>query len=142
MDAGNGALGKDGTVYGRKVDRPIVQLQYLPRATLFRLIRSARTVLFPSLCEGFGLPALEAIQLGTPVISSNVSSLPEVVGDAGLLVNPYSTAEIAGAIKALDADDTLLERLQTAGPAQAARFTDAAWMERLRGLYAAMGLAG
>jgi glycosyltransferase involved in cell wall biosynthesis len=56
MDGAEGALGKDGTVYGRKVDRPIVQLQYLPRATLFRLIRAARAVLFPRCPKGSACP--------------------------------------------------------------------------------------
>jgi glycosyltransferase involved in cell wall biosynthesis len=140
MDEASGGLGAGGMVYGRKVDRPIVQLQYLPRDMLFRLIRSARAVLFPSLYEGFGLPALEALQLGTPVISSNTSSLPEVVGDGGLLVDPYETAQIADAIRALDGDDALYERLSRAGLAHAAEFTNEAFAQRLRGMYAKMGL--
>lgn len=140
MDEASGGLGKNGMVYGRKVDRPIVQLQYLPRDMLFRLIRSARAVLFPSLYEGFGLPALEALQLGTPVISSNTSSLPEVVGEGGLLVDPYETTQIADAIRALDQDDALYDRLHHAGLAQAQKFTNAAFAERVRGMYARMGL--
>ena len=142
MSEASGGLGKDGVVYGRKVDRPIVQLQYLPRETLFRLIRSARAVLFPSLYEGFGLPALEAIQLGTPVISSNTSSLPEVVGEGGLLVDPYDTGAIAGAIRQIDQDDALVARLSAAGRAQAAKFSDAAFGQRLQQMYARMGLGG
>jgi len=140
MSEATGGLGKDGMVYGRKVDRPIVQLQYLPRDMLFRLIRSARAVLFPSLYEGFGLPALEALQLGTPVISSNTSSLPEVVGAGGLLVDPYDTTQIADAIRALDHDDALYERLSQAGLKQANMFTNAAFAERVRGMYERMGL--
>lgn len=140
MDGTMGALGADGTIYGRKPERPIVILQYLPRDMLFRLIRAARAVLFPSIYEGFGLPALEAIQLGTPVITSNTSSLPEVVGDAGLQVDPYSTDAIAGAIRSIDRDQTLHDRLSAAAPAQAARFTDAAFLERLRGVYGALDL--
>lgn len=142
MDGAGGGLGDNGTVYGRKVDRPIVQLQYLPRDMLFRLIRSARAVLFPSLYEGFGLPALEALQLGTPVISSNTASLPEVVGEGGLLVDPYQTAQITAAIRELDHDDALVERLGQAGQAHAARFTNAAFARRLQGMYARMGLKG
>lgn len=141
MSEASGGLGAGGTVYGRKVDRPIVQLQYLPRDMLFRLIRSARAVLFPSLYEGFGLPALEALQLGTPVISSNTSSLPEVVGDGGLLVDPYETAQIADAIRALDADDALCARLGQAGLAHSAMFSNEAFAGRLRNLYARMGFA-
>ena len=140
MSEASGGLGAGGTVYGRKVDRPIIQLQYLPRDMLFRLIRSARAVLFPSLYEGFGLPALEALQLGTPVISSNTASLPEVVGQGGLLVDPYETTQIADAIRALDQDDALYDRLSHAGLAHAAGFTNQAFAERLGGLYARMGV--
>ena len=140
MDEAVGGLGKDGMIYGRKTDRPIVQLQYLSREMLFRLIRSARSVLFPSLYEGFGLPALEAIQLGTPVIGSNTSSVPEVVGGGGLLVDPYDTGAIAQAIRAIDHDDALVARLSAAGIAHAQKFTQARFAERLHGLYARLGL--
>lgn len=140
MSEATGGLGKDGTIYGRKLDRSIVRLQYLPRETLFRLIRSARAVLFASLYEGFGLPALEAIQLGTPVISSITSSLPEVVGEGGLLVDPYDTAAITDAIRAIDGDDTLVARLSAAGKAHSTRFTDDAFIERLHQVYARTGL--
>ena len=130
-----------GRVYGQDLGDRVQTLRYLPRETLFRVIRSARAVLCPSLFEGFGLPALEAIEVGTPVISSNVSSLPEVVGDAGLLVDPYDTQAIAGAIRTLDEDDALYARLLAAGPAQAAKFSSAAYLERLDGLYRKLGLA-
>lgn len=140
MDGASGGLAPDGTVYGRKMDRPILRLQYLPRDVLLRLIRSARAVLFPSLYEGFGLPALEAIQLGTPVISSQTSSMPEVVGDAGLLVNPYDTTAIAEAIRTIDGDDALVARLSAAGLEQARKFTDEAFAARLHQLYAKLGL--
>lgn len=142
MSDASGGLGSGGTVYGRKVDRPIIQLKYLPRDMLFRLIRSARAVLFPSLYEGFGLPALEALQLGTPVISSKTASLPEVVGEGGLLVDPYETGDIADAIRALDHDDALLERLSRAGLAHAVGFTNEAFVERVKAMYERMGLAG
>jgi glycosyltransferase involved in cell wall biosynthesis len=141
MSEANGGLGPDGTVYGRKVDRPIIQLQYLPRDMLFRLIRSARAVLFPSLYEGFGLPALEAIQLGTPVISSTTSSLPEVVGPGGLLVDPYDVTAIAAAIARIDRDDALLAQLSAAGIVQAETFSQDRFAARLAALYAALNLA-
>jgi glycosyltransferase involved in cell wall biosynthesis len=140
MNAQGRAPKDDGKVYGRIVGDRIVRLEYLPRTTLFRLIRAARAVLFPSLYEGFGLPALEAIELGTPVVTSNLSSLPEVVGEAGLLVDPYKTHEIAAAIRALDSDPALRARLGAAGPTQAARFSDAAYRQRLGDLYRRMGL--
>lgn len=140
MAEASGALGPGGTVYGRKPEQQIVQLRYLPRDLLFRLIRSARAVLFPSLYEGFGLPALEAIQLGTPVIGSNTSSIPEVVGGGGLLVDPYDTGAIAAAIRAIDNDDELAARLAAAGLAQSRRFSDEAFAARLAGLYSKMDL--
>lgn len=140
MAGASGALGPGGTVYGRKPEQQIIQLQYLPRDLLFRLIRSARAVLFPSLYEGFGLPALEAIQLGTPVIGSTSSSIPEVVGEGGLLVDPYDTVAIAAAIHAIDKDDDLTARLAIAGLKQARRFSDEAFEARLAGLYAKMNL--
>jgi glycosyltransferase involved in cell wall biosynthesis len=141
MDDETRMLGPKGRVYGRKMGRRVIQLKYLPRPTLFRLIRAARAVLFPSLYEGFGLPALEALQVGTPVISSTLSSLPEVVGDAGMLVYPYSTPEISEAIRAIDSDDALCERLSAAGLEQARKFTDDLFIERLSAMYAKMGVS-
>lgn len=117
------------------MDRRIRLLEYLPRATLFRLAQSAKAVLFPSLYEGFGLPALEAIQLGTPVLSSQLSSLPEVIGDAGYLVDPYSTEQISDAIRLLDEDSELRERLIAAGPAQSCKFSVESYQSRLSAMY-------
>jgi glycosyltransferase involved in cell wall biosynthesis len=92
------------------------------------------------LYEGFGLPALEAIQLGTPVISSTTSSLPEVVGNGGLLVDPYSTSEIAGAIRELDSNDDLLSNLRAQGLIHARQFSDQAFADRMRAVYDRLGL--
>lgn len=129
-------FGKDGiSLYGEATSKGLVLLDYLPREMLLRLVRGAKAVMFPSLYEGFGLPALEAIRLGTPVISSTISSLPEVVGEAGLLVDPYDARAIAGAMRALD-DQKLGERLSAAGPAQAAKFSDEAYQARLSAMYA------
>lgn len=140
MAEATGALGAGGTVYGRQPEQEIIQLKYLSRELLFRLIRSARAVLFPSLYEGFGLPALEAIQLGTPVIGSNTSSVPEVVGEGGLLVDPYDTGAIAAAIRMIDSDDALVARLAAAGVAHARQFSDEAFAARMAGLYSKLNL--
>ena len=131
-----GGLGEGGTVYGRKPEQRIIQLSYLPRDMLFRLIRAARAVLFPSLYEGFGLPALEAIQLGTPVIGSTTGAVPEVVGEGGLLVDPYDFSAIADAIRAIDGNEALVARLGAAGLAPALLFSDQAFADRLDELYA------
>jgi glycosyltransferase involved in cell wall biosynthesis len=135
MAGEKGALGSGVRVYGHEAKGRIVQLEYMPRALLCRMIRNAKAVIFPSLYEGFGLPVLEAIQLGTPVITSNVSSLPEVAGDAGLMVDPYDVRDIAAAIQRIDMDVDLVERLRAAGLHQASRFTEAQYRLRLKQLY-------
>ncbi len=116
-------------------DKRIVRLDYLSRNVLLRLVRAARAVLFPSIFEGFGLPVLEAMQLGTPVLTSNRSSLPEVAGDAALLIDPYSTASIANAITQLDQNDDLRTQLSISGPRQASKFSEPAYLARLEAMY-------
>lgn len=110
-------------------------LGFLPRQTLATVIAGARGVVFPSLYEGFGLPVLEAMALGTPVITSNTSSLPEVAGDAALLVDPLDSRAIARAILALDSDDAAVADLSRAGLVQAERFSAQAYRVRLAKFY-------
>jgi len=110
-------------------------LGYLPRATLTRLIAGARAVLFPSLYEGFGLPVLEAMELGTPVITSNVSCLPEVGGEAPLYVDPYDVQSILSAIRTIDGDDDLRADMASKGLVQARQFSSAAYQARLAEFY-------
>jgi glycosyltransferase involved in cell wall biosynthesis len=127
---------------GRLVTRrKIILLDYAPFRLLVSLIRGARAVLFPSLYEGFGLPALEAMSLGTPVLTSNTASLPEVVGDAALKIDPYDVQALAEGIRALDADSDLRGQLAEAGPRQAENFSLARYERRLAGLYAKLGLS-
>ncbi|MEE4316616.1 MAG: glycosyltransferase family 1 protein, partial [Erythrobacter sp.] len=116
-------------------------LGYLPRQTLATVIAGARAVVFPSLYEGFGLPVLEAMSLGTPVITSNTSSLPEVAGEAALLVDPMKVRGIARAIHALDGDERAVTELSRRGLAQAERFSASAYRGRLAEFYAALGVA-
>ncbi len=110
-------------------------IDYLPTAQLMTLVRGAKAVLFPSLYEGFGLPALEAMALGVPVIASTGGALPEVVGEAGLLVDPYDVDAMAVALRRLDADAGLRARLAAAGLARAGAFSMAAYQARLAALH-------
>ncbi len=113
----------------------IIWLGYLPRDMLYRLIAGARATLFPSLYEGFGLPLLESMALGTPVITSNVSSLPEVGGDAPVYVDPYDVSSIATAITQVDADADLRAEMARKGLIQADNFRPAAYEKRLAKFY-------
>ncbi len=124
----------------RSRDGRIRHLGYLPRADVDVLVKHARSLCFPSLYEGFGLPAVEAMLAGTAVLTSNVSALPEVVGDAALTVPPTDTRALAEALLALDQDDELRGRLEAAGPARAALFSPARHAERVAALYARLGL--
>jgi glycosyltransferase involved in cell wall biosynthesis len=124
------------TAHGRRMAERVRRLEHLPRALLARLVRGARAVLFPSIHEGFGLPVLEAMQLGTPVLTSAVGAPAEIAGDAGLLVDPYDVAAIAAGISTLDSDAGLRDRMSAAGAAAATRFSAAAYRSRLEQMYA------
>jgi glycosyltransferase involved in cell wall biosynthesis len=87
------------------------------------LLNLAQVLVFPSRYEGFGLPPLEAMACGTPVISSNAASLPEVVGDAGVLVEPLDAAALAAALRRVLQDEALRRELRAKGLRQASRFT-------------------
>lgn len=96
---------------------------YVDDESLPAFYAGADAFLFPSLMEGFGLPVLEAMAMGTPVLTSNTSSLPEVAGGAALLVPPHDEHEIAEGISALASDQRLRSRLREAGLARAAQFS-------------------
>lgn len=127
LSGGNGTQLK-GAARIRRID-------YLPRAQLLRLVRGARAMLFPSLYEGFGLPVLEAMCLGTPVLTSSVSSLPEVTGEAAVHVDPYDVDAMAEAIRALDGDSALRNRLSALGLARSERFSGTEFERRLAEFY-------
>ncbi|KOR37084.1 MULTISPECIES: glycosyltransferase family 4 protein [Planktothricoides] len=98
-------------------------LEYVPFAQLPILINQAIALVFPSLWEGFGLPILEAMACGTPAIASNLSSLPEVVGNAGLLINPDHTAEITEAMNLVATDTKLRSQLRELSLNRATEFS-------------------
>ena len=96
---------------------------YVPDGDLPALYSAASVFVFPSLYEGFGLPVLEAMACGTPVIASNTSSLPEVVGEAGLLVNPHDIHTLVAALKRVLADEHLRAEMKAQGLERAQAFT-------------------
>ncbi|XGV98774.1 MAG: glycosyltransferase family 4 protein [Leptolyngbya sp. BL-A-14] len=98
-------------------------LNYVAYEDLPRLINQAIALVFPSLWEGFGLPALEAMACGTPVITSNLSSLPEVTEDAAFLVDPYDVGAIAQAMHTVATDAQLWADLRTASLNRASQFS-------------------
>jgi glycosyltransferase involved in cell wall biosynthesis len=102
---------------------------YVPEADLPALYSGAVCSVYPSFFEGFGLPVLEAMQCGTPVIAGNRTSLPEVVGDAGLLVDPFDENELAQAIARVIEDSDLAAELRVKGLQRARQFS---WHETAR----------
>jgi glycosyltransferase involved in cell wall biosynthesis len=99
------------------------RLGYVDDATLQALYRAATVVAYPSRYEGFGLPALEALAAGAILVTSSTTALPEVVGDAALLVDPEDTASVAAGLARAITDDALRVRLASTGPARAAAFS-------------------
>lgn len=113
---------------------------YVPDDDLPALLKGARFFCFPTLFEGFGLPVLEAQRYGVPVLTSNNSSLPEVAGDAALLVDPTDVDEIANAMLRLSQDEVLRQQLIEAGYANVRRFS---WEKAARETLAVLvGVAG
>jgi glycosyltransferase involved in cell wall biosynthesis len=96
---------------------------FADEADLPALYSGAMCFALPSLYEGFGIPVLEAMACGVPVVTSNISSLPEVAGDAALMVDPYNIEELTDALRRLIIDDTLRTQLVERGYQQAAAFT-------------------
>ena len=122
-------------VHRHNLHKHVRFLGYQSEETLAALYRLADVFVFPSLYEGFGLPPLEAMASGTPVVVSNVSSLPEVVGDAGLLVNPYDPQAIADGISRVLVDKKLREELSARGVVRARAFSWPESVKRIRQIY-------
>jgi len=117
------------TVIKSRVEEVVRFLGFVPFETLRCFYESAVAFVFPSRYEGFGLPPLEAMACGTPVVVSNVSSLPEVVGNAAVMVNPENVFDISRGICDVLLNDELRASLVRRGREQAARFSWA-WTAR------------
>src|SRR6266566_5536440 len=124
------------TVVRSGVQNDVRFLGFIPIEVLRIFYDEAKVFVFPSLYEGFGLPPLEAMVHGTPVVTSNVSSLPEVVGNAAVLVNPENVFEIMRALHRVLIDQALRERMKERGYDQAKKFS---WETSVRRILEAYG---
>ena len=140
--AGYGAAEIAAKIAGARSRGRIRMLGYVPPAELANWYARAMIFAFPSLDEGFGMPVLEAMASGTPVISSNRSAIPEVAGDAAWLVDPEDTEELAGALLALTRDPERRADLSHRGLARAAQFTWAEAVEKTWQVYRELGDGG
>jgi glycosyltransferase involved in cell wall biosynthesis len=129
------SLGPEAAERLRRAGDAVHVLDAVPDDALAALYAGAAVFVFPSLHEGFGLPPLEAMACGAPVVSSDRGALREVLGDAPLYVDALAPAAIADAILAVAADPALAHRLAERGRAQAARYS---WDATARGLLAAI----
>ena len=111
------------TIASSRMEDFVHLLGYVDDEDLPALYSDSRMLLMPSLYEGFGLPILEAMACGVPVITSKISSLPEVAGDAAILINPTDTVEMREAMLAVETDFSLREQLVQKGYRQAEQFT-------------------
>jgi len=122
-------------VHQHQLHKYVRFLGYMPEETLAVMYRLAGVFVFPSLYEGFGLPPLEAMASGTPVVTSNVSSLPEVAGDAAVLVDTYDPQAIADGIYRVLTDERLRRAMVHKGIARARQFSWEQSARRVRAIY-------
>jgi glycosyltransferase involved in cell wall biosynthesis len=122
-------------VHRHKLYKHVRFFGFVPLETLAVLYRLAGVFVFPSLYEGFGLPPLEALASGTPVVTSNASSLPEVVGDAAVLVDPYDPDSIADGMRKVLTDSDLRASLREKGLAKANEYSWTRSVEQIHQVY-------
>lgn len=124
-------LGRQGWMFDNILNKPkelgiedkIIFTGFVPTEDLVYLVNGAVAFVLPSLWEGFGIPVVDAMACGVPVITSNVSSLPEVVGSAGLLVDPYSVTQIEQAIRTITSDKKLRDKKSKEGLKQSQKYS-------------------
>jgi glycosyltransferase involved in cell wall biosynthesis len=117
----------------------IILTGYVVNTDLPSIYCQSEVFLYPSLRESFGIPMLEAMACGVPVITSNTSSMPEVAGDAALLTDPYQPAGITAAMIRLTTDEKLRAALIQKGFGQAAKFSWKAMAEHVQHIYSELG---
>jgi glycosyltransferase involved in cell wall biosynthesis len=130
-----GEIGKVESIFGRQHMRKVRLLDWVPKADLGAIYAGAYCFIFPSIYEGFGLPPLEAMSHGIPVICSNTSSLPEICGNAAIYVDPYDVHSIREGLEKLISDRALGERLGQIAREQVAEFSMERYVPRLREAY-------
>lgn len=142
--------GKDGwlienelRLYHQHIERRdgplrIIRLPYVSRQQLINLTRAACAVAFPSLYEGFGLPLVEAMICGTPLLTSNIGAMREIAGNASLFVDPYDVGSIRDGLRRLAGDPILRAELVAAGHERAALFSSKIYRARLEAAYASI----
>ncbi len=132
-----GPDGDDAAALARIVSASsrVLRIHFAPRPSLIRTLQEARALLFPSLQEGFGLPILEAMAAGTPVLTSAGGATEEIAGGAALLVDPHSTESIAAGIRRLDESAALRTTLSQHGNQRCADFTRAAFAQGVGAVY-------
>lgn len=128
----------DERMHRAGLQESIVRTGLIPDQDLAALLKGADLMVYASLFEGFGLPVLEAMAVGCPVVTSRTSCLPEVAGDAAILVDPQDTEEIAAAIERVLTDATLRKDLSQRGRLRAARFSWRRTAERTLQVYLAL----
>lgn len=130
-----GEIGKLERMFDKRHMRKVRLLDWVPKADLSAIYAGAYCFVFPSIYEGFGLPPLEAMSHGIPVICSNTSSLPEVCGNAAIYVDPYDVHSIRKGMEKLISDHALWERLGQIAKEQVAEFSMERYVPRLREAY-------
>jgi glycosyltransferase involved in cell wall biosynthesis len=120
----------------------VIQLEYVTISQLTNLVRGALAVTFPSLYEGFGLPILESMLCGTPVITSNIGAMAEIAGDAAILVDPYDVRDLKNAMIAASANPNLCAGVVARGAVVARRYSPEAYQQRLQVMYTRVKATG
>ena len=118
-----------------KMEHVVGFLGFVPFETLRCFYQSAAAFVFPSRYEGFGLPPLEAMAFATPVVTSNTSSVPEVVGNAAVMVNPENVFEIMRALHRVLVDQPLRDKMKARGLQQAGKFSWDVGVRRMLEIY-------